>query len=126
MEDIHALKYTDESGDTCPLRPHLRGILTALICFDTYHEESGQKIQDKDWLTITQAKFDEYQTSKEFKVFNNGIPSVNPSPAPTTASKPHDPINDFKHGIKHDVTYFEKLKDDKQWDIWQHGMAAQA
>ena len=31
-----------------------------------------------------------------------------------------DPVAEFKRGIKRDITYFTPLKEEKQWDTWQH------
>jgi hypothetical protein len=37
-----------------------------------------------------------------------------------------DPLSDYRRGVRRDPYAFTALKEDKQWDSWQHGTIAQA
>jgi hypothetical protein len=56
-----------------------------------------------------------------------GIPSASSTTPPSTPPTcTHDPVTDFKKGIKCDPTLFNTFKLDKQWVSWQCSTIAQA
>ena len=56
-----------------------------------------------------------------------GYTSSCPAPAPPSAAPhSHDPLANFKKGIKYDPTLFPSFKVEKQWVSWQQSALAQA
>ena len=64
----------------------------------------------------------EYQTQKAQQPANQVPPPV----LPMSRIPPHDPLVEFKKGIKHDPTNFQAIKDINQWDSWKRIFVATA
>jgi hypothetical protein len=81
-----------------------------------------------NWNDITQEEFDAYLISPLFNgtIYGNTTVTYLDTPA-APSSLARDPVADFKaRGIKCDPSQFPILKDDKQWDNWNHTHNAQA
>jgi len=73
-----------------------------------------------NWLHVTKADFDAFHCSDAcFNATKFNITA-------TISTPRHDPLSDFKKGIKQDASLFTILKDPKQWDSWHQLTMAQA
>jgi len=126
-DDINALTWskplTSGSVQQTPLNGGARGLLHALLGFVFHRASKGMPIHEDEWAHVEQQEFEDYRISPDFLVYR-----TNPVPVPhhTTIPKVRDPVQDFKRGIKRDITQFTILKDDKQWDSWNRSTIAQA
>ena len=122
-ESIIALTYLDKSGDEKPVRTNEYSLVLAFRSFTFFRQAKGNPIMDGDWLSITMEEYDQFRISPDYhtKSFMKGLA------IPTTsAPAKHDPVHEFRRGIKRDITYFVSLKDDAAWDNWNRTTIAQA
>ena len=122
--EIDALQYTDENEDQVPLPQGYRPLLYALLGYIMECKARGNPIASDGWTHVTAQEFNEYRISSSFIAFRNR--ATRPSVSHTPSSKAKDPVESFRRGIKHEITYFTVLKDDKQWDTWNRSTMAQA
>jgi hypothetical protein len=129
--EINMFTYKDDAGTVHPLKRGDIGLFRAFIGFILYRANTGNPINDADWLNVTVGEFNAFRISPDFIASNSGMTTTapatrmaNPTSVPTPRVK--DPVMEFKRGIKRDITYFTPLKDEKQWDTWQCTTVAQA
>jgi hypothetical protein len=129
QDNIDALEYED---DTQVLVTVPSPAWTLLRIFNTYHVyryEEGDPIGD-DWTSITAQEFNDFCIGP-YPAIINSSPSAyvrrraNATSLSTTP-RPHDPVADFKKGIKPDPTLFLDFKMDWQWASWQQSTLTQA
>jgi hypothetical protein len=125
--DIVNLTYAASDGTPTALGAGKRGLLVAFCAFIRYRATQPSPIGD-DWLSITSKEFDDFRISAYFDGTIYGNTSiVNQGPAASAPSaRVRDPIEEFKRGIKRDVSRFPIFKDEKQWDAWNRTTVAQA
>jgi hypothetical protein len=124
---INKFSFIATTGeDPTAIGPGQRGILRAFIAFIRYCVAQDNPIGD-NWNEIMKEEFDTYRVGPSFNGTIFGSPSVN-NPGTPAASSTHarDAVADFKRGIKRDPLQFPILKDDKQWDGWNHSHNDQA
>jgi hypothetical protein len=116
-----------EGENPIAVGPGQRGILQAFIAYIRYRATQPSPIGD-DWNNVSQEEFDAYRISPLFNgtIYGNPFLSTNPIGSAASSTNTHDPITDFKRGIKRDPFQFPILKDKKQWCNWNRTHNAQA
>ena len=112
-------EYTDPDGALKPLPRGNIGLMKAFKAFVHHRVTNQSPITDSDWLKIT---------VDEFNMFRISTPLLTSSPSVATPPRAlsHDPVRDFRRGIKRDISSFIPLKTDNAWDNWNRSTAAQA
>jgi hypothetical protein len=125
--DIENLFFIALVGaDRTHMGPGQRGIsVRAFIAFIRHRANEDTPIGD-NWNEITREEFSTYQVGPPFNgtIFGSPSPS-NPGTPAASSTHARDAAADFKRGIKRDPSQFPILKDDKQWDGWNHSYIAQ-
>ena len=118
QSDRDSLTFKDEDGLLTPLSVGHKNMLKALKMYSSYCMTKGTPIDD--WTEVTKEAFDFFRCSDA--CFNATEFDI----TPVAAAPKHDPLNDFRKGIKRDASLFTILKDPKQWDSWHRSTMAQA
>jgi hypothetical protein len=81
----------------------------------------------ENWESIDRDDFNHFRIC-DYQVTTSTQAPASLAPPPTTPSTSilRDPLPEFKKGSWHDATLFPILKDEKQWDIYQHTTKAHA
>ena len=121
-EAIMALTFLNDDGAQEPVRTNEYSLVLAFRSFTFFRKSQGNPIGDSDWMTITMNEYDQFRISIDYhtKSFMKGM-TIPIAPPPK-----HDPVHEFRRGIKRDITYFTALKDDAAWDNWNRTTIAQA
>ena len=120
-DDITALEYKDDNGNTKPLHRGGQGRICVMQAYFRYLQEEGID----DIMSLTYEDFNDYR----MVIYNPYEQPVTPSArSKKTTSLPttHQPADDFKKSIKQDKTHYDVLKEDKQWDNWRRATIATA
>ena len=136
---IDQLSVVDAStGTATPVRKPRCNLIHAFHQYVIHQEEIGDPIAE-NWTGITQDQFNAYRRSPAYIASKKGttISPASTGTATSTANRPspspvqprpvqRDPVNDFKKGIKRDVSTYPMLKDEKQWDNWNRSLKSLA
>ena len=129
--EIEDLKYK-VSNKGFSLSRGQKSMLCILSAYNTKNIRAGTPLKVTDWLTVTQDIFDDFRMIYKPDDYFASEPAPGsastkpPSKLGTASSNFHDPVRDFKRGIKRDPSLFPILKDTKQWDPWFIDTKAQA
>ena len=124
-KDIDALTYDrpESDGSVTPDVPLLlvyRKTLKSFLNFIRYQRDVEHVTYHSitDWKTITHDKFDEFcMVTSVGMDFSTSFAT----PTPTSSGsglRAGDPLYNWNKGIKRDMTLFDPLKNDKDWDKW--------
>jgi len=83
--------------------------------------QNGKRLTNDEWHNLDKDSFDDFRISYH--------PSSGTLPTPPTQNSSNakqSAVLDFKRGIKHDVTAYPTLKDEKYFDQFKMAMVAQA
>ena len=134
--DLDAMTYDDGNGNQVALKRTEKALIMFFVAFLVYRECIGNKVTDDDWMSLTQAEYDDFHTSPSlscsildhnYHIIPSGTP-ITPSTTATTTGGASicSPVTEFKKGIKHDPSLFPVLQDQKQWDEFCHSTIGQA
>ena len=125
-DDLEDLSIATPDDTTRKLQKPEKGKLQAFQSYVIWRGINGKPILEDEWQTLDGAEYDHYRISPDFISLCMGLkPSITPS---GTSAHPSGPnlVNEFRRGIKRDMTLFLTLKDDKAWDGWRRATVAQA
>jgi hypothetical protein len=109
-----------------PLENGEIGLLKTFQAYIYYRDSINDAIDSYEkWLSITLEQFQRFRISKEWFSISENTGKLITAPSSNT-SHSRDPTAEFKRGIKRDISMFPTLKQDKQWDVWQRAIFAQA
>jgi hypothetical protein len=125
-DDFCKLLYQDSTLTVQTLSKAESNRIKLLKGYINWRTYIGQSVStEDDWMAITDDQLIEFRiTTTWFGITTKGT-SILTAPTPGTGTK-QDLVSDFKKGIKHDMSYFPTLKQDKQWDNWNRATIAQA
>lgn len=112
------------------LPTHKKNKLRIIKGYVEYQSYIGEPILTRqDWMDITYEDINAFRTSPTWMGMTTkgpGLLASLPTPASTSSKTRHDPVHEFRKGIKRDITQFSLLKSDQHWDAWNRTMGAQA
>ena len=133
---LTSLTYRGKDGTgklaDLPILPSELGLINALKGYAAFQEAHMKRpLTPDDWLTVTEASFDDYQGSSHLIFFDPSRPSAGLPPTvsatlQTNIGQVAQEVLAFKRGIKRDQSLFPIYKDEKDWDDWQRRTRAQA
>jgi hypothetical protein len=125
-DDFCDLLYEDSTSTVQTLSKAKSNRIKLLKGYINWRTYIGQSVSTKDdWMAISAEQLNKFRiTTTWFGMTTKGT-SILTAPTPGTSTK-RDLVSDFKKGIKHDMSYFPTLKQDKQWDNWNRATIAQA
>ena len=116
---VEELKYK-ASSKTFSLSRGQKSMLCILSAYNKKNIRAGTPLKVMDWLKVTQDIFDDFRMEYipedyfSFEPTPGSASTKPPSKLGTASSNFHDPVHDFKRGIKRDPSLFPILKDTKQ------------
>jgi hypothetical protein len=125
---LEALFYNDTNAKIdVPLESGKIGLLKTFHACIYYHDSINDPMDSNEkWMSITLEQFQRFRVSKEwFSISENTGKLLNGTPSGMHGNS-RDPAAEFQRGIKRDISLFPTLKQDKQWDVWQRAVYAQA
>lgn len=131
-DQIAALSYTtDDDNTVVPIKRYQIGLIRTLKGYLFHKSKMGEPLLTmEDWDALDHDAFNSFRVSTSWMVLSEtgldssllsqpaaplGVTGINPSGA-SFNPRPHDPVQEFKRGIKRDVQAYPDLKQDKGWD----------
>ena len=123
---LESLVYLDPADPTktVPIRKGDIGMLKVFKSFVQHRTIIGNPIADADWITLTQAEFDQFRIDPA-NLLRISTAATNPSVKSNVATK-YTMVDLFRRGIKRDPSLFPTLKDEKYNDTWHRSFETQA
>ena len=127
---INGLVYSDEEGTTtAPLPRGDKNLIRVFLGYYRYRSGIGDPIED--WLTVTEAGFNEFRLNPSFvqagiAPSTGGYTHPVPTPGPSPPAPKPSPADLFRRGIKRDPSLFPELKDERHNDAWHRSFMTQA
>jgi hypothetical protein len=127
-DNIPQLDYPSKEDQLITLKKGNIGLIRAFRAFVLHRTVIGSSIEDLDWITNMQDKFDRFQISPNNPTMGS---TATPAYTPQLAQAPSapytfDPVAEFCKGIKREISHFIPLKDELAWDNWNQATIAQA
>jgi hypothetical protein len=98
-------------------------LLTAFLDFVDYTQTTQANFTTlKEWMGITMDQFTKYRTSSQYtaRQTSNATPHTGP------VHTPQNSLDDWKKGVKRDMTLYPSLKHNHQFDTWNRATKAVA
>jgi hypothetical protein len=125
---IPLLDYPSAENWLITLRKGNIGLIRVFCAFVLHQTIIGSSIEDPDWITIMQDKFNCFRISPNNPTMGStATPAYTPQSAQApSAPRTFDPVAKFCKGIKREISHFIPLKDELAWDNWNQATIAQA
>jgi hypothetical protein len=128
-DNIMSLKFVETPGtDTQQeiLKPVIKYQLSLLVAFldfvDYTQTTQANLITLKDWMGITPDQFTKYRTSSQYTARRTNNATPHTGPVHTLKSS----LDEWKKGVKRDMTLYPSLKHNHQFDTWNRETKAVA
>jgi hypothetical protein len=128
-DDIMNLEFVETpgtDGQTAILKPVIKyqlALLTAFLDFVDYTQTIQANFTTlKEWMGITTDHFTGYHTSSQYTARRTSNATPHTGPVHTLRSS----LDDWKKGVKQDMTLYPSLKHDHQFDTWNRETKAVA
>ena len=111
---LDSLNYKNDKEEYHPLPVGYCNLLKIFKEYVAHHISEGNSMENEDWVKLDVEDFRQFRLS-------SGVSSstTSSSPSATSSTHGHDPLRDFRRGIKRDTSVFPILRDDAAWDNWQ-------
>ena len=127
-ETLMALEYnipasTDKPETTARVPPYQSSLLVAFLDYIDHVQTTNSNYETvQEWMDITADAFTTYRTSSQYitRRSTNATPHAGPVHTLKTA------VDEWRKGIKRDMTQYPTLKHDHQFDAWNHETKAVA
>ena len=119
-EDLRSIQWFDDEGEEAALSIGAINTILAIGSWFTTQDTTN----DAAFLSLTPAVLTAHRCALASTAT---LPTPVAAPAPVASStRTLSAANEFKKGIKRDITVFKTLKDQKQWNPWHHAFDATA
>jgi hypothetical protein len=106
-----------------PVIKYQLSLLVAFLDFVDYTQTTQANFTTlKEWMGITTEQFTEYRTSSQYTARRTNNATPHTGPVHTLRST----LDDWKKGVKRDMTLYPLLKHDHQFDTWNRETKAVA
>jgi hypothetical protein len=128
-DNIMKLEFAETpgtDGQAAILKPVIKyqlSLLTAFLDFVDYTQTTQANFSTlKEWMGITTDQFTEYRTSSQYTARQTSNATPHTGPVHTLRSS----LDNWKKGVKRDMTLYPSFKHDHQFDAWNRETKAVA